>query len=276
MNYRQNKLCDKGEYFSRHLLPARSRFCQTRVSRRAGEQEGGEGKKSGETSSHLPRLPNCVPAKTSWEGQRPGVKKNQTAVTLSLPYITRLLCLSVSDLASTPAHSLRFLPYFLRPLSCPPAAAPQPKVGADAGSYLDDPETWSKYDPDLFHGLVDLLRSASQPSLSLIEIRISCPGHATTPRWLPTGAWSLMPGGMTLLCEASGVDLVFLDSDNGIEIPSKPVSRKGSSKYVTWQEIKTLWEARVPSSSTSTFAAKSATHLRAASFPSFANGPGRA
>jgi hypothetical protein len=36
-------------------------------------------------------------------------------------------------------------------------------------SYLDAPETWSKYDPDLFAGLADLLRSASQPSVSLIE-----------------------------------------------------------------------------------------------------------
>jgi hypothetical protein len=46
-----------------------------------------------------------------------------------------------------------------------------------------------------------------------------------------------------LLRAASGVDLVFLDPDNGIEVPSKPVGRKGSSKYVTWQEIQSLWKA---------------------------------
>jgi hypothetical protein len=46
-----------------------------------------------------------------------------------------------------------------------------------------------------------------------------------------------------LLRAASGVDLVFLDPDNGIEVPSKPVGRKGSSKYVTWQEIQALWQA---------------------------------
>ena len=41
---------------------------------------------------------------------------------------------------------------------------------------------------------------------------------------------------------AGGVDLVFLDPDNGIEVPSKPIGRKGSSKYVSWQEIQGLWE----------------------------------
>ena len=40
---------------------------------------------------------------------------------------------------------------------------------------------------------------------------------------------------------ASGVDLVFLDPDNGIEIPSKPIGRKGSSKYVACREVEELW-----------------------------------
>jgi hypothetical protein len=46
------------------------------------------------------------------------------------------------------------------------------------------------------------------------------------------------------LLEAAGnVDLVFVDPDNGIEVPSKPVGRKGSSKYVTWAELEMLWAA---------------------------------
>ena len=35
---------------------------------------------------------------------------------------------------------------------------------------------------------------------------------------------------------------MFLDPDNGIEVPSKPMGRKGSSKYVAWDEIEALWE----------------------------------
>jgi len=46
-----------------------------------------------------------------------------------------------------------------------------------------------------------------------------------------------------LLDSVSGVDLVFIDPDNGIEISSKPVGRNGSSKYVTWEEIHEIWKA---------------------------------
>lgn len=42
---------------------------------------------------------------------------------------------------------------------------------------------------------------------------------------------------------ASGVDLVFLDPDNGFEVPSKPIGRKTSCKYVAWSEILRLWNA---------------------------------
>src|SRR5438552_3458945 len=35
----------------------------------------------------------------------------------------------------------------------------------------------------------------------------------------------------------SGVDLIFFDPDNGIEIKSKPRGRKSSSKFLYWDEI---------------------------------------
>lgn len=117
--------------------------------------------------------------------------------------------------------------------------------GRDGGfrSYLAAPEIWAKHDPDLFAGLADLLRSAPQPSVSLIE------GSALLPRAhyyastvpdarLERDAWR-----NDLIRAASGIDLVFFDPDNGIEVPSKPMGRKGSSKYVRWQEIRALWKA---------------------------------
>jgi hypothetical protein len=36
--------------------------------------------------------------------------------------------------------------------------------------------------------------------------------------------------------------LVFVDPDNGIEIPSIPIGHKNSSKYVAWAEIEGLWD----------------------------------
>jgi hypothetical protein len=42
---------------------------------------------------------------------------------------------------------------------------------------------------------------------------------------------------------ATGADLVFLDPDHGLEVRSRPVGRKGSSKYAFWGEAERLWSA---------------------------------
>ena len=110
-------------------------------------------------------------------------------------------------------------------------------------SYLQIPEAWANYDRDLFVGLAGLLRSAPTPAVSLIEgsallARASYYSAVVPDTRLERDDW-----GRGLLRAASGVDLVFVDPDNGIEMPSKPVGRKGSSKYVTWQEIEGLWDA---------------------------------
>jgi len=110
-------------------------------------------------------------------------------------------------------------------------------------SYLEVFETWAKYDPALFAGLADLLRSAAPPSVSLIERSALLPRVRYYSAVVPDGRMERDAWRDNLLCKALGVDLVFLDPDNGIEVPSKPVGRKRSSKYVTWQEIQALWEA---------------------------------
>jgi hypothetical protein len=117
--------------------------------------------------------------------------------------------------------------------------------GRDGGfrSYLEDRPIWAKYDPALFVGLADLLRSPSQRSVSLIERSGLLPRTQYHTAVVPDGRSERDGWQKDLLRAASGVDLVFLDPDNGIEVPSKPVGRKGSSKYVTWREIQALWKA---------------------------------
>lgn len=109
-------------------------------------------------------------------------------------------------------------------------------------SYIDDPGTWAKHDPDLFAGLADLLRTAPQPSVSLIEGSKLLPRARYYAARVPDGRRERDAWRTDLLRAASGVDLVFLDPDNGIEVPSKPVGCRNSSKYVTWKEIQALWE----------------------------------
>lgn len=116
--------------------------------------------------------------------------------------------------------------------------------GQDGGfrSYLEDRSIWAKYDPGLFDGLAGLLRSPAQRSVSLIErsgLLLRTQYHSAV---VPDGRSERDSWQKDLLRAASGVDLVFLDPDNGIEVPSKPVGRKDSSKYVTWREILSLWK----------------------------------
>jgi hypothetical protein len=110
-------------------------------------------------------------------------------------------------------------------------------------AYLKDPDRWRRYDCELFDGLHDLLRAGSHPSVSLIQETRLLPGASYRPAVVPDGRRERDEWRKDLLRAASGVDLVFLDPDNGIEVPSKPVGRPGSSKYVTWQEVEALWEA---------------------------------
>ncbi|MGN2392963.1 hypothetical protein [Pelomicrobium sp. G1] len=110
-------------------------------------------------------------------------------------------------------------------------------------SYLKAPAKWEKYDPALFAGLADLLRVARQPTVSLIEGTSLLPGASYYSALVPDARREREAWFDGLLRAASGVDLVFVDPDNGIEVPSRPVGRRGSSKYVTWDEIGGLWTA---------------------------------
>ncbi len=116
--------------------------------------------------------------------------------------------------------------------------------GPDGGfrSYLQHPGTWMRYDPELFTGLADLLRSNSIPSVSLIENSALLPRTSYYSIVVPDASKEREAWHQGLLVAAREIDLVFVDPDNGIEIPSKPIGYKGSSKYVTWEEIRGLWE----------------------------------
>jgi len=109
-------------------------------------------------------------------------------------------------------------------------------------SYLQAPDTWMRYDPQLFTGLASLLRPASILEVSLIESSALLPRTSYYSAVVADAREERDAWRQGLLRAARDADLVFVDPDNGIEVRSKPVGRKGSSKYVTWQEIRDLWE----------------------------------
>ena len=94
-------------------------------------------------------------------------------------------------------------------------------------SYLEHPDSWMRYDPELFAGLADLLRAA--PAVSLMERSTLLPRTSYYSAVVPDSAGERDAWRQGLLDAARDADLAFVDPDNGIEVRSKPVGRKGSS-----------------------------------------------
>lgn len=101
--------------------------------------------------------------------------------------------------------------------------------------YLARPARWRGYDPELFDSLataVGVSRHIGHARADGILGDVVCvdaavPDHRQERRAFFTTAHRAL----------GGVDLVFFDPDNGIEIPSCPSGRKNSSKYVMKSEI---------------------------------------
>jgi hypothetical protein len=110
-------------------------------------------------------------------------------------------------------------------------------------SYLRQPERWRGYDPELYDGLVSLLESATRPAVSLMERSQLLPNTRYYSALVPDRREDRAAWGRDLLDAARDIEWVFLDPDNGIEVPSKRIGRRGSSKYVAWQEVQGLFNA---------------------------------
>lgn len=120
-----------------------------------------------------------------------------------------------------------------------------PDDGSTDGSfraYLADPARFAGCDPELYVELQSVLRGA-RPRVALLEgsraLSTAAFYSAVVPdRRAERSAWQ-----QGLLAAAVGSDLAFVDPDNGIEVKSRPMGRKGSSKYVAWEDLTGLWRA---------------------------------
>jgi len=108
--------------------------------------------------------------------------------------------------------------------------------------YLCEP-AWGVHDRELYDELHRCLISQKNTrNVALIEKTNLLPGARYYSREVPDSYNDRIMWSQELLSEARGSDLVFLDPDNGLEIKSKPLGRKDSSKYLYWHEISSLWE----------------------------------
>ena len=105
--------------------------------------------------------------------------------------------------------------------------------------YLTNPHRWRNYDPDLFDCLVDAVkRDRNVRQIQRASILPNCTFYNDE---VPESLDSRRLWTSQALKKFSDVDLVFFDPDNGIEIRSTRIGRKGSGKFVYWIEMEETW-----------------------------------
>ena len=107
-------------------------------------------------------------------------------------------------------------------------------------AYLHQPDRWRAYDPDLFDALAACVPLGR--NITHVQDRTLLPGALFANAIVPDRAPERETYFGTVLHELKGTDLIFLDPDNGIEVPSRPVGRKESSKYTLWSEISAFYQ----------------------------------
>jgi hypothetical protein len=98
--------------------------------------------------------------------------------------------------------------------------------------YLSEPERWRHLDPALFDLLQEIIRAENRQPLEFLERKGLIP-DAIYFDWLTPDRKDqrirFMQDGLQALRPA---DLIFFDPDNGLEVKSRQVGRKWSSKYL--------------------------------------------
>jgi hypothetical protein len=105
--------------------------------------------------------------------------------------------------------------------------------------YLANGERWRAYDPHLFDSLAAAVkrdRSVRQIQNAQILPNCSFCDDVVPDSRLLRASWLSQA-----LTKLSGVDLLFFDPDNGIEVKSTSLGKRGSSKFLYWTEIDAAW-----------------------------------
>ena len=105
-------------------------------------------------------------------------------------------------------------------------------------SYLDKPEIYRHYDPELFDCLADIVHRQKR---SIEEMEAS--GVLTAAFFSD----ALVPANRShwhqaALASTIRTDIVFLDPDNGLETAKMHERRSAKEKHTTWQEVKDYYD----------------------------------
>lgn len=111
--------------------------------------------------------------------------------------------------------------------------------------YLYSPEKWRHYDPDLYEFLGDCVKHCEQRNISKVEDKGIIPNCQFYSEILEDNEKARQRYFDDVKCRmpTHACDLLFLDADNGMEVDSTPKGRRGSSKYLYWDEAKDLYKS---------------------------------
>ncbi|HWE49181.1 MAG TPA: hypothetical protein VG273_05310 [Bryobacteraceae bacterium] len=109
--------------------------------------------------------------------------------------------------------------------------------------YLEDSKEFRGKDPELFDWLKHTIEVEKVRHVARIE-KSNLLGNSFFHSQMLTDCEHARREYFTASRAAlAGCDLVFFDPDNGIEIKSRPVGRKDSSKHLYWDEVSRTFEA---------------------------------
>lgn len=110
--------------------------------------------------------------------------------------------------------------------------------------YLSPPYEWKHHDPFLFNMLSDAVLKANDRNIRHIEKNDIIPNSQFWDEVVPDDKAKRAEWDENAVSSLYRSDLFFFDPDNGIEVKSKPLGRKGSSKYIYWEELQQAWEKK--------------------------------
>jgi hypothetical protein len=107
--------------------------------------------------------------------------------------------------------------------------------------YLSRPDEWGGHDPYLFGHLSTTLAARDGRHIRHIEGPIHIPHARFFGALVPDSRAERTVWRKNMLAALDESDVLFFDPDNGIEVPSKAIGQKDSSKYIYWEELTESW-----------------------------------
>ena len=102
---------------------------------------------------------------------------------------------------------------------------------------------WRRHDPDLYDALVRIVRNDRCRDVARVDSPSILKGMIFQSSVIFDNRDERRRYFQEAMHRFKGVDLIFFDPDNGIEVRSTPLGRKGSSKFVYWNELKEAFNA---------------------------------